>query len=131
MKRLLILVVMSIIISCSTAKKTSSILEADEIFITRKYIGNFVEYRHTGPNTFDGPNIIWIKTTLDNTYGKISAYGKKCDFSAGDRIYLKRSYYTPGTVSEYWIYQVENDSSVYYRASDYQYDKKVFIQSWF
>jgi len=122
---------MSIIISCSTAKKTSSILEADEILITRKYIGNFIEYRHTGPDTFDGPNIIWIKTTLDNTYGKISAYGKKCDFSAGDRIYLKRSYYTPGTVSGYWIYQVENDSSVYYRASDYQYDKKVLIQSWF
>jgi hypothetical protein len=131
MKRLLFLVLMSIIISCSTAKKTSSILEADEILITRKYIGNFIEYRHTGPDTFDGPNIIWIKTTLDNTYGKISAYGKKCDFSAGDRIYLKRSYYTPGTVSGYWIYQVENDSSVYYRASDYQYDKKVLIQSWF
>jgi hypothetical protein len=130
-RSLLILVFAGIVISCTTSRKPYYLLGEDEIFVTRKYIGNYLDYRHTGPTTFDGPNIIWIKTSMDNTYGKISAYSKKCEFSVGDKIYLKRTYYTPGTISGYWGYQVENDSSVYYRATDYQYDKKVLIQSWF
>jgi hypothetical protein len=130
MKKLLFLVSLGVVISCSTSKKAPVLYEEDQLLITRLYLGNFVDYRYTGPEDTGGPHLIWIKTTMDSTYGKISAYGKKCDFSAGDKIFLKRTSYTLG-VSEYWDYQVENDSSVYYKTSDFQYDKKVLVQSWF
>jgi hypothetical protein len=113
------------------SKKSSLLLGEDDLIILRKYVGNFLDYRLTGPETYDGPNIIWIKTSMDKIYGKISAYGKKCDFSVGDNLYLKRSYYAPGGIFGYWVYQIENDSSVYYRLTDFQHDKKVFVESWF
>jgi hypothetical protein len=113
------------------SRKSPTPLTEEGLFITRKYIGQFIDYRHTGPETYGGPNIIWIKTSMEKTYGKISAYGKKCDFSVGDNLYLKRSYYSPGGVSGYWVYQVENDSSVFYRCTNFQHDKKVLIETWF
>lgn len=131
MSRLFFLLLTVVVISCSPANKFSTLLGENEIFVTRKYIGEFMDFRHTGPDSYDGPNLIWIKTSMEKSYGKISAYSKKCEFSVGDRLYIKRAYYTPGGVSGYWVYQIENDSSVYYRASDFQYDKKVLVQSWF
>ena len=130
MKKLLFLVLMGLIFSCSTTKKPSSLLKEDEFFLTRKYIGHFIDYRYTGPETFGGPHIIWIKTTMDSTYGKISAYSKKCEFSAGDKIYLRRTYTTPG-IFGHWEYQIENDSSVYYRVTEFQNDNKIIVQTWF
>ena len=112
-------------------QRSSSSIAEDELIITRKYIGDFIEFRHTGPENYDGPNIIWLKTTMENVYGKISAYGKKCEFSESDRLYLRRVYYSPGIVSGYWVYYVENDTSVSYRATDLQHDREVYIKSWF
>ncbi len=131
MKKLILLVLITATASCSILQRSSSSIAEDELIITRKYIGDFIEFRHTGPENYDGPNIIWLKTTLENTYGKISAYGKKCDFSEGDRLYLRRVYYSPGIVSGYWVYYVENDTSVSYRATDLQHDREVYIKSWF
>ncbi len=119
------------IASCNPLRKSSSSVPEDDLIITRKYVGDFIEYRHTGPENYEGPNIIWVKTTLEDRYGKISAYGKKCDFVAGDRLYLRRVFYSPGIVSGYWVYILENDSSVNYRATDLQHDREVFIKSWF
>lgn len=111
-------------------KKETKIIE-DKLFISRKFVGTFLDYRHTGPDTYNGPNLIWIKTSMENIYGKISAYGKKCKFSVGDKLYVRRSNFSPGGVSGYWIYQIENDSGVYYKATDFQHDRKVEIESWF
>jgi hypothetical protein len=112
-------------------KETSLVVIEDELFISRKYVGKFIDFRQTGPKTNNGPNLIWIKTSMESTFGKISAYGKKCDFSVGDNLYIKRTYYSPGGVSGYWVYQVENDSSKYYRVTDFQHDHKVPIEKWF
>ncbi len=114
-----------------SAKRASEVVIEDEFLLTRKYIGEFLDYRHTGPETSDGPNIIWIKTSMDKTFGKLSAYGKNCEFTIGDNLYLRRIFYSPGDVSGYWIYQIENDSSVYYRLSEFQYDKKVYVETLF
>jgi len=113
------------------SKKTTQIIIEDKLFISRKYMGTFLEYRHTGPDTYNGPNIIWIKTSMSGTYGKISAYGKKCQFTVGDKLYLKRKYYSPGEVSGFWEYWIENDSSRYYRVTDFQHDRKVPVENWF
>lgn len=131
MKRALLLMLVAIAASCGPLKKGSSAIPEEDLIITRKYVGDFIEYRHTGPENYEGPNIIWVKTSLENQYGKISAYGKKCDFVAGDRLYLRRVFYSPGIVSGYWVYIIENDSSVSYRATDLQHDREVFIKTWF
>jgi len=127
MDKLLLLVLMGLIISCNTTKKSSSLLKEDQFFMTRKYIGNFIDYRHTGPQIIGGKDLIWIKTTIYSTYGKISAYSKTCDFSVGDKIYLKPTYSTPGNYG-YWVYQIENDSSVNYRVSEFRFENNVFIR---
>jgi hypothetical protein len=131
MKKLLCLVLFGLTISCSTSNQSSSYLEEGELFITRKYIGDYIDYRQTGPDTFSGTSLIWIKTSMEDTYGKISAYAKKCEFSPGDRIFLTRSFYSPGGISEYWVYTIENDSSIYYRVTDFQNDHRVLVKDWF
>ncbi len=132
MKKLIFLILISLTtISCSSLKQGAMGLTEDELIITRKYVGVFMEYRHTGPENYDGPNIIWVKTSMEDVYGKISAYGKKCEFSDGDRLYIRRTFYSPGIVSGYWVYTLENDSSVSYRATDLQHDREVFIKTWF
>jgi hypothetical protein len=118
-------------LSSNTADSTSPNVVTDQIFINRKYAGTFLDYRQTGPKNFYGPNLIWIKTSLEKTFGKISAYSKKCAFSVGDRLYLRRIYYVPGGISGYWVYQIENDSSINYRMTEYQYDHKVPVETWF
>jgi hypothetical protein len=115
----------------TTSKKSSKKGDKDQLFISRKYVGNFLDYRLTGSKTYNGINLIWIKTSMEKTYGKISAYGKKCDFAYGDKLYIRRKYYSPGGISGYWLYQIENDSSIYYRLSDFQNDQKVLVETWF
>lgn len=117
--------------SCGTAKKSYTNVQEDQLMITRRYVGDYIEYRRTNPEDFTGYNIIWIRTTQDSTYGKISAFGKKCEFTPGDRLFLKRTYLSPGGISGYWIYRIENDSSVTYKLTDFQHDRGVPVQSWF
>ena len=130
MKKLAFLLLAGIIFSCSTTKKSSIAPIENELLNTRRYIGNFIDYCHTGPETFGGTHLIWIKTNMFNTYGKLSVYGNKCDFSPGDKIYVRTLYSTPGK-SGNWEYQIENDSSVYYRVSDYRYENNVLVQASF
>jgi hypothetical protein len=112
-------------------EKSSPNVTENKLLISRKYVGKFLDYRLTLSKTEIGPNILWIKTSMENVYGKISAYGKKCEFLTGDKLYLKRTYYNPGGISGYWTYQIENDSSVFYRLTDFQHDRKVPVVSWF
>ncbi len=131
MKKLGFLLLILTGLSCATTEK-SGLLQEDELFVTRKYVGNFVDYRYTGPETFGGPHIVWIKTTQDSVFGKISAYSRKCDFQEGDRLYIRRVYQAPD-IFGYWRYQIENesDTKVWYEISAFQYGNKVLAQSWF
>lgn len=100
--------------------------------LTRKYVGNFVEYRQYIPEKIGDPYLIWIKTTMDSTYGKISAYSERCDFNIGDRLYIKRIELSPGIISTYYEYQIESDDNPsFYRLSNFQHDRKNLIQNWF
>jgi hypothetical protein len=114
-----------------SSKRESEFIIEDEFLVTRKFIGEFMDYRHTGQENYDGPNLLWIKTSMEKTYGKLSAYGKTCNFIAGENIYIRRIFYSPGDVTGYWMYQIENDSSTFYRLSEFQYDKKAYIETLF
>ena len=128
MKNLSFLVLVGVIISCSTTKKSSLLLQEDQFFITRKYIGNFLDYCHTGPEIVGSDDLIWIRTTIYSTFGRISAYGKTCHFSVGDKIYLKPTSSTPGKYG-YWEYQIENDSSVIYKVSEFRFENNAFVRN--
>jgi len=130
MKKLVYLAIVIIAGACSTTNRIASGPEEDMLFVTRQYVGNYEDYRHTAPAKFGEPHLIWIKTTQDSTYGKISAFSRDCQFSPGDRLYLRRTYVTPG-IYGYWMYQIENDASVFYRISEYQNDRKVLVQTWY
>lgn len=129
-KPVLLLLTLIAVVSCSTSERYSSAIDEDRLYVTRRYIGEFEDYRHTAPARFGDPHLIWIKTSQDSAFGKISAYSRDCGFNPGDRLYLRRKYVTPG-IYGYWIYQIENDSSVFYRISEYQNDRKVLVQSWY
>ncbi len=128
MKKLFLL--LSIILaSCATTKQS---VQEDSLIITRKYIGNFIDYRQHVPEKLGEPYLIFIKTSMDSTYGKISAFSERCDFSKGSPLYIRRTMVSPGTISTYWEYRIESENSeIFYRLSDYQHDRKNLIQSWF
>lgn len=129
MKRFLI-IGLTILASCASSKQSS--LKEDSLVVTRKYVGNFIEYRQYIPEKLGDPKLIWIKTTMDSTYGKISAYSERCDFNKGDRLYIKKIRLSPGMISTYYEYQIESDDNPsFYRLSDYQHDRKNLIQTWF
>jgi hypothetical protein len=128
MNKFLILAFIGSVMSCSTANKSSALIEEDKIYFTRKYIGNYLDYSYTGPEIIGGHDLIWIKTTIYSTFGHISAYGKRCDFSVGDRIYLKPIGSAPDDYG-YWEYQIENDNSIYYKVSEFRFENNAFIRS--
>ncbi len=142
MKNILILIFLGVIISCSTSKKSPyvyksssvykspSVFKEDEMINRRKYIGNFIDFCHTAPDVIGGTHLIWIKTTIYSSFGKLAAYGKNCEFTPGERIYLKRLYSTPGSGGN-WQYQIENDSMVFYMVSDYRYENNALVQASF
>lgn len=127
---ILTILLSAILSGCSSVKTIPSAGYENELLNTRKYIGEFIEYSHTRPEVFGGVNLIWIRTTMFSTYGRLSAYRNKCDFQKGERIYLKRMYSTPGAYGN-WMYQVENDSSVIYRVSEYKYENNVLVKACF
>ena len=132
MKKLLYLILSVFLVSCGFLKNSTSPDDEEEFIISRKYIGNFLDYRYTAPEDIAGQHIIWIKTTMENAYGKISALGKKCEFKKGERLYLTRTLYDPGIGAGYWVYHVENDSSSYsYEATEFQHDRRIPVEKMF
>jgi hypothetical protein len=128
MKKFLFLILLSLTVSCSTTKNSSTIVQEEQFIISRRYIGNFIDYSHTGPQIAGGKDLIWIKTTVYNTFGKISAYGKTCNFNVGDKIYLKPTNATQWKYDD-WEYQIENDSAIGYKVSEYRYENNIFTRS--
>ncbi len=128
MKRILFLIFICLFISCTAEKKSYSHLRNNELSVTRRYIGNFLDYSHTGPEVFGG-FILSGSGQLSLTHmGKFRHMVKTANSIPGDKIYLKRMYSTPGPYGN-WEYQIENDSSVVYRMSNYRYENNVLVQA--
>lgn len=128
MRKLILLAMMGAVISCSSSSKSASLLNEEELYVSRKYIGDFIDYSFTGSQLTGGPDLIWIRTSVYTTFGTISAYGKICNFSCGDRIYLRPLRDTPGNFG-HWEYLIENDHSVSYTVSDFKYENNAFVRS--
>jgi hypothetical protein len=118
-------------VSCAVTKKPG-LMPEDELFVTRKYVGNFVGFDAIDTVSFGNPNVLSITTTLDTIYGKISVYSKKCDFVPGDRLYIRRVFQTTGVFGS-WIYNIENENTtrVSYKISEFRNGDKVLAQRWY
>jgi hypothetical protein len=128
---LISVITMPFILSCSVTRE-AGLVDEDKIFVTRKYVGNFVEYSQANPYYRGGPKVILITTTLDTVYGKISAYSHKCDFQPGERLYIKRVYQPSGVFGN-WKYQIENDREkrTSYGIMEFKYGDKILVQNWY
>jgi hypothetical protein len=131
MNKLGFILIFLIGISCTVLQRVGFVPE-DELFITRKYVGNFVEGQVSPPAYFGSPHILLITTTLDTLYGKISAYSKKCDFQKGERLYIRRIYQSSDVFGS-WIYRIENDGPVRvsYQVGEFRNGNKVLSQNWY
>lgn len=131
MKRILLFSIFWIAVaSCAPQLKTHSHLIDNNMQLTRRYIGNFVDYTHTGPEFCANAHLVWIRTTQFSTFGKLSAFGKECKFTPGERIYIRRMYSVPNANGE-WEYQIENDSSHVYVLSKFRFDNNVLVRASF
>ncbi|MBK9389902.1 MAG: hypothetical protein IPN68_06815 [Bacteroidetes bacterium] len=130
---LLFLTLLFFIAGCAIFNKSDSSGSGDEsqLVTTRRFAGLYIDYRATVTEELPKVEVIWIKTSLESRYGKICAFGKKCEFSKGDRLYLTKKFFSPGMVGGRWEYYIENDSSVLYQLIEYQSDRKVMSESWF
>lgn len=131
MKKLGLILLMLAGISCSVTNKTR-LLPEDQLFVTRKYVGDFVEGQINPPAYFGSPHILLITTTLDSLYGKISAYSRKCDFRKGERLYVRRIFQKSDVFGS-WIYRIENESplKVTYQISEIRNGDKILAQDWY
>ena len=120
MKKLGFILLMLTGISCATTERSGSSSQ-DQLVITRKYVGNFVNYSNPA-SSLVGPHVILIKTSQDSVYGYIPVCTRKCKFEPGDRLYIRRGY-QPNGRSGYWVYQIENEkvNKISYRLDDHEY----------
>jgi hypothetical protein len=131
MKKAGLLLILLAVISC-TAVKRAGFLPEDELFIVRKYVGNFVSGTVTPPAWFGSPHKLLITTTLDSLYGEITAYSKDCDFKPGERLFIRRIYQSSEVFGS-WVYRIENDAPVRvsYLVGEFRNGRKVLTQNWY
>ena len=118
-------------LSCAVTNKPEMLPE-DELFVTRKYVGNFIGSESTDSVSFGNPSVLSVTTTLDTLYGKISVYSRKCEFKPGDRLYIRRIFESSGVFGS-WIYNIENENAdrVSYKISEFRNGDKVLAQRWY
>lgn len=105
------IIITVILCSCTVTSRIG--IQEDKMFVTRKYVGQYVEYRFVKVRFID-PNICWIKTSLDSIYGKIPVHGKSIKYQAGEYLYLRRVYFNlPGNSGGFWTYLIESNNSRY------------------
>jgi len=113
MKVLYLAVIITLIASCSV---TEPVMQEEQLMITRKYVGNLLDYRRVEGEGLLDPDVVWLKTTLESNYGKIGIYVKgELELDVNERLYLRRAHSdTPGI--NQWNYFLESNSGeIYYR----------------
>lgn len=118
------------LVSCSITNP--SFQQEGELFITRKYVGDFIDYSYTQPDKLEDPHLIWIRTTMESSYGKIAVNSKTCCFEPGERLYVSRINSNRGSVWSSWTYRLESDRhNIGYMVSQTQSANKGLVRTWF
>lgn len=117
MRKILFLLVVLAMAACTATKQIPH--EKEELLVTRRYVGNFIDYRYVKPPRLMDPHTIWVKTSLEQRYGKIPVAGRECKFTPGDPLYVRRRLFNlPGNASGFWHYTLESSNEkIYYNLS--------------
>ncbi len=113
MRLIYLIVVVAILSACSVSEP---VMQEEQLMITRKYVGNLLDYRRVEGEGLLDPDVVWLKTTLESNYGKIGIYVKgEFELGVNERLYLRRAHAdTPGI--NQWNYFLESNSGeVFYR----------------
>jgi len=113
MRSIYIIMVVAILSACSVSEP---VMQEEQLMITRKYVGNLLDYRRVEGEGLLDPDVVWLKTTLESNYGKIGIYVKgEFELDVNERLYLRRAHAdTPGI--NQWNYFLESNSGeVFYR----------------
>jgi hypothetical protein len=113
MKIIFLIIIIAFISACSVSEP---FMQEEELMITRKYVGNLLDYRRVEGEGLLDPDVVWLKTTLESNYGKIGIYVKgELELDINERLYLRRTHSeTPGI--DQWNYFLEpNSGEVFYR----------------
>lgn len=125
MKNLFVIISLIILSSCAT---TDQLYPEDELFITRKYAGNFVSANIIPKQRITDVQVIEIFTTMSD-YDTIRIYAKKLMIRPGERLYLRRtSGYSSQWKTEY--YNLETDTQQF-RICEFAVGNKLLTQSWY
>ena len=108
--------------SCATTKP--DFLPEDQMFITRKYIGEVI-----GCGESSRVNGVFITEVKINTGDQLIVYSKKCKFETGDRLYV-RIEDMGSAFNNSLVYVVESRSATY-RISQMEYGNKLLVQESF
>lgn len=130
MKFARLIMILVIINACSVSEP---FMQEEQLMVTRKYVGNLIDYRRVEGEGLLDPDVVWLKTTLESNYGKIGIYVKgELELNINERLYLRRKHSdTPGI--NQWSYFLEsNNGEVFYRlhgavkGADVLFPKELF-----
>ena len=117
MRTIILLLMVLAMAGCTTTKQITP--EEDVMYITRRYVGTFLDYRYVKPQRLVDPHTTWVKTSLEEIYGKIPVVSRKCKFTPGEPLFVRRRFISlPGNVSGFWHYSLESSNKkIYYPLS--------------
>lgn len=117
-----------IIIFITACSVREPAIQQEQIMLTRKYAGNLLDYRRIEGGGLMDPDIIWLKTTLENVYGKIGIYvSGKFELDINERLYIRRVL-TDNPGMNQWTYFLESDDGeIFYRLRSSRKGEEVIL----
>lgn len=113
--------------SCAVSDHTASLQPEDKLFVSRKYVGQYVS-SSTERLGFGMPRVTYVQTD-SKEYDSIVIYGKDCKFVQGERLYIRCRWVQPSAAG-YWAYELEGEAAQY-RLGQFGYGAKLLTQSWY
>lgn len=114
MKKAIILTLITLIIGgCSFGKK---MIEEDKLYVMKDYIGVFDTcYYHPGKFMRSPSVLIVTNLTHEGVPEKhfVCIYGKKCDFTKGDWLYIRAEYWNTAIRWKYTVVNLEETKKHY------------------
>ena len=113
MRILYLIVIVAVISACSVSEPG---FQEEQFMVTRKYVGNLLDYRRVEGEGLLDPDVVWLKTTMESNYGKIGIYvNGEMELNINERLYLRRTHSeTPG-INQWNFFLESNTGEVFYR----------------
>ncbi|MEA1886959.1 MAG: hypothetical protein U9N72_07105 [Bacteroidota bacterium] len=113
MKIFYFIIIVATISACSVSEPG---VQKEQLMITRKYAGNLLDHRRIEGEGVLDPDVVWLKTTLESTYGKIGIYVKgDLKLKANERLYLRRTHSDSPGITQWNYFLESNTGEVFYR----------------